>query len=76
MVFILLAEDGIPAKLLSYNRANRAVAVLCNHQRAAPKNFEKQMENIQVKVEWKFYYILSDKSFVFSWCSFLEALAF
>lgn len=49
-----LAEDGIPAKLLSYNRANRAVAVLCNHQRAAPKNFEKQMENLQVKVKRNF----------------------
>lgn len=44
------ADDPVAAKLLSYNRANRAVAVLCNHQRAVPKNFEKQMENIQAKV--------------------------
>ena len=36
--------------MLSYNRANRAVAILCNHQRAAPKNFSKQMENLQNKV--------------------------
>ena len=36
--------------MLSYNRANRAVAILCNHQRAAPKNFSKQMENIMAKV--------------------------
>lgn len=64
MFCVPLAEDGIPAKLLSYNRANRAVAILCNHQRAAPKNFVKQMEIIQAKVEWKFYGILSDKSFV------------
>lgn len=68
MFCVSLAEDGIPAKLLSYNRANRAVAVLCNHQRAAPKNFEKQMENIQVKVEWQFYDILSDKSYVMIFC--------
>ena len=25
-------EDNVAAKMLSYNRANRAVAVLCNHQ--------------------------------------------
>ncbi|XP_048745493.2 DNA topoisomerase I, mitochondrial-like [Ostrea edulis] len=47
------AEDGMAAKLLSYNRANRAVAILCNHQRAAPKNFSKQMENLQNKIEDK-----------------------
>lgn len=47
---IFAADDSIPGKMLSYNRANRAVAVLCNHQRAAPKNFDKQMENLQSKV--------------------------
>ena len=26
------ADDAIPNKMLSYNRANRAVAILCNHQ--------------------------------------------
>ncbi|XP_064640344.1 DNA topoisomerase I, mitochondrial-like [Lineus longissimus] len=46
-------EDLVPAKLLSYNRANRAVAVLCNHQRAVPKNFSKQMENLQIKIDAK-----------------------
>ena len=45
-----LAEDPVAAKMLSYNRANRAVAILCNHQRAAPKNFSKQMENLMAKV--------------------------
>uniref|UniRef100_A0A8C1M1B6 DNA topoisomerase 1 n=1 Tax=Cyprinus carpio TaxID=7962 RepID=A0A8C1M1B6_CYPCA len=30
-------------KILSYNRANRAVAVLCIHQRAPPKTFEKSI---------------------------------
>ncbi|CAB1349726.1 unnamed protein product [Coregonus sp. 'balchen'] len=30
--------------LLSYNRANRAVAILCNHQRAAPNTVEKSMQ--------------------------------
>ncbi|XP_053400994.1 DNA topoisomerase I, mitochondrial-like [Mercenaria mercenaria] len=46
-------EDPVPAKMLSYNRANRAVAILCNHQRAAPKNFSKQMENIMAKIKDK-----------------------
>lgn len=44
------ADDSIPAKILSYNRANRAVALLCNHQRAPPKTFEKSMQNLQAKV--------------------------
>lgn len=43
----------IPELLLVYNRANRAVAVLCNHQRAIPKSFEKQMDNIQKKITEK-----------------------
>ena len=37
----------------SYNRANRAVAILCNHQRAVPKTFEKSMENINAKIDAK-----------------------
>lgn len=47
---ICSAEDNIPARILSYNRANRAVAILCNHQRAPPKTFEKSMLNLQTKV--------------------------
>ncbi|XP_071785426.1 DNA topoisomerase I, mitochondrial-like isoform X1 [Asterias amurensis] len=50
---LTMAEDSIPAKILSYNRANRAVAILCNHQRAAPKTFDKQMENLQTKIKAK-----------------------
>ncbi|XP_068172287.1 DNA topoisomerase I, like [Antennarius striatus] len=46
-------EDNIPAKILSYNRANRAVAILCNHQRAPPKTFEKSMQNLQAKIDAK-----------------------
>ena len=26
------SEDNVNAKILTYNRANRAVAILCNHQ--------------------------------------------
>merc|ERR1712200_268163 len=44
-------DDNVAAKMLSYNRANRAVAILCNHQRAVPKTFEKSMENLQKKID-------------------------
>lgn len=40
-------------KILAYNRANRAVAILCNHQRAVPKTFAKSMENLQKKIDAK-----------------------
>ncbi|XP_057158088.1 DNA topoisomerase 1-like [Pan paniscus] len=46
-------DENIPAKILSYNRANRAVAILCNHQRAPPKTFEKSMMNLQTKIDAK-----------------------
>ena len=39
--------------MLSYNRANRAVAILCNHQRAVPKTHDKSMENLKAKIEAK-----------------------
>ncbi|KAJ2851740.1 DNA topoisomerase 1 [Coemansia brasiliensis] len=37
-------------KLLAYNRANRDVAVLCNHQRSVPKSFQNQMSRIEDKL--------------------------
>jgi DNA topoisomerase-1 len=44
-------EDGTVAeKLLAYNRANRQVAILCNHQRAAPKTHGTQMAKMKDKV--------------------------
>ena len=47
---VILDAKSVSAKLLVYNKANRAVAILCNHQRAVPKNFGKQMETLQLKV--------------------------
>uniref|UniRef100_A0A673M1M6 DNA topoisomerase n=1 Tax=Sinocyclocheilus rhinocerous TaxID=307959 RepID=A0A673M1M6_9TELE len=44
-------KDNVAEKLLSYNRANRAVAILCNHQRAPPKAFEQSMANLQAKID-------------------------
>ncbi|KAG9474918.1 hypothetical protein GDO78_003402 [Eleutherodactylus coqui] len=46
-------EDTAPGKILSYNRANRAVAILCNHQRAPPKTFDQSMANLRSKIEAK-----------------------
>ncbi|XP_016394832.1 DNA topoisomerase I, mitochondrial isoform X3 [Sinocyclocheilus rhinocerous] len=50
-----LTTEGmtVEEKILSYNRANRAVAILCNHQRAAPKTFEKSMQLLQEKIQKK-----------------------
>ncbi|KAF0041445.1 hypothetical protein F2P81_007343 [Scophthalmus maximus] len=44
-------SDNEAEKLLSYNRANRAVAILCNHQRAPPKTFDQSMANLQSKID-------------------------
>lgn len=43
----------VAEKLLQYNRANRAVAILCNHQRAVPKTHGKSMENLKEKIRLK-----------------------
>ncbi|XP_075158687.1 DNA topoisomerase 1 isoform X2 [Haematobia irritans] len=51
---LLTQEDmTVPEKLLAYNRANRAVAILCNHQRSVPKSHEKSMENLKEKIRQK-----------------------
>ncbi|GIX70842.1 DNA topoisomerase 1 [Caerostris darwini] len=51
---LLTKEDmTVPEKILAYNRANRAVAILCNHQRAVPKGFSKSMENLKTKMDDK-----------------------
>lgn len=46
-------DMNMPQKLLAYNRANREVALLCNHQRAVPKTFDKQMDNLLAKIKDK-----------------------
>ncbi|KAF2365427.1 DNA topoisomerase I DNA binding eukaryotic-type [Trinorchestia longiramus] len=47
------ADDDLAAKVLSYNRANREVAILCNHQRSVPKTFDQSMANLQKKIDDK-----------------------
>lgn len=46
-------DDTVAEKILAYNRANRAVAILCNHQRSVPKSHDKSMENLKGKIEAK-----------------------
>lgn len=46
-------NDVEAEKILSYNRANRAVAILCNHQRSVPKTHAKSMENLKAKIDTK-----------------------
>ena len=46
-------DDNLAAKTLSYNRANRAVAILCNHQRAVPKTHDKSTQALKEKIELK-----------------------
>ena len=52
-------KSDVNEKLLAYNRANRQVAILCNHQRSVPKTFGKSMEALKAKVNrrrnWIFF---------------------
>jgi DNA topoisomerase-1 len=45
-------NDNVKAKMLAYYRAKRAVTVLCNHQRAIPKNHTSMM-NLEGNMETK-----------------------
>jgi len=39
--------------VLTYNNANRQVAILCNHKRTAPKTFDDQMKKAEEKISDK-----------------------
>jgi DNA topoisomerase-1 len=41
----------IAEKMLFYNRANREVAILCNHQKTISKSFSSQMGKIDEKIQ-------------------------
>ena len=43
-------NDTIPDKLLSYNRANRDVAILCNHQKSASKTHDQMISKISDRI--------------------------
>merc|ERR1712131_481606 len=50
-----------PERVLQYNRANRDVAVLCNHQRAVSKTFDVQMGKMDDKISAKMELIKEKK---------------
>lgn len=41
----------VDERVLFYNRANRQVAILCNHQRTLPKTHDTQMEKLDLKIQ-------------------------
>ena len=46
------ADDlTVDEKMLFYQRANREVAILCNHQRSVSKNHSEQIEKINEKIQ-------------------------
>jgi hypothetical protein len=49
------ADASIADKLLHYNRANRMVAVLCNHQKSVGKNHADVMTRLNDKVSFSFF---------------------
>ena len=48
-----LKTDDIDEKVKFYEDANRQVAILCNHQKAVPKNFEEKLAKAKEKLEEK-----------------------
>ena len=44
---------SIAEQVLTYNQANRAVAILCNHRKTASKNFDDQMGRMDEKLNKK-----------------------
>jgi len=60
-------DGSVNEKILAYNRANREVAILCNHQRTVSKTFDNQMNRIEDKViniHLFFYYLVCNHLFV------------
>lgn len=45
-----LSNASLQEKLNAYNKANRMVAILCNHQRSTPKTHDQSMEKMRYKV--------------------------
>jgi len=43
-------EDTIDGRKAEYDRANKEVAILCNHQRSVPKTHGAQMERMEAKM--------------------------
>ena len=44
-------DDDINEKIAYYNEANKQVAVMCNHQRTVPKNYNVKSEHMQAVLD-------------------------
>lgn len=51
-----LEDKTLQEKLNAYNDANRQVAILCNHQRSAPKTHDQSMEKMRQRVSGLYEY--------------------
>lgn len=51
LLFFTASPNDLVSKLWAYNRANREVAILCNHQRSPPKRYNFQLKNVKEKVK-------------------------
>ncbi|CAD7695782.1 unnamed protein product [Ostreobium quekettii] len=49
--FKSVLELPLPERKAAYHSANKQVAVLCNHQKAAAKGFDDQMKKLQLQIE-------------------------
>jgi len=45
-----ITSQTIQEKLIHYNRCNRDVAILCNHQKAKPKGFDESLVKVDEKI--------------------------
>jgi DNA topoisomerase I len=53
---------SIEEKVNYYDEANKEVAILCNHQKTIPKNFDYMLEKNNEKVPVSpFYYFFGEK---------------
>ena len=57
-------NDDINEKINYYNSANKDVAVMCNHQRTVPKNYEAKSEQMQKDLEAHQKYLNELKDYV------------
>jgi DNA topoisomerase I len=44
-------KDETEEKVKFYKKCNREVAILCNHQKAVPKNYDEQLKRLEDKVD-------------------------
>ena len=54
----------VAEKILNYNAANRAVAILCNHQKTVTKNYEANLEKQDYRIKGLVYQVWRYKQMI------------